>query len=293
MIRRVLALAIAVCLAPAGAAAQTTVLTINAARAEVRTSPSVGSPVVGEAPRGTVLEVTRQVGDWVKVSWPDGPEGVGYVRRSLGSLAGTMDPPPNRAAGIASARPAPEADSPSAMSARAEVQDVERRIFANGHALEYVTPPANSVGFGGLVNGSTIGFGASGRVWSRRGLGVQVEMSRYSQTAAPTGSQVVSVQFAPSVVYSLTDRLTDYVRLRPYVGGGPRWWSSTLHAGANELISEKRRSWQVFGGTELTFASAPRFALSADLRYDSSDTPFAGITFGGLGFSASGHWYVR
>ena len=289
MIRHVPAVALVVCLAPTLAAAQPTVLTINAARAEVRTSPSVASPVVGAAPRGTVLEVTREVGDWVKVSWPDGPEGVGYVRLDVGSLSKDTA----SAAGTTAAGPPADADSPSAVSARSEVQDVERRIFANGHALEYVTPPANTIGIGGLMSGSTLGFGASGRVWSRRGLGVQVEMSRYSQTPVLGGSQVVSVQFAPSVVYSLTDRLTDYLRLRPYVGGGPRLWSSTLHVDASQVVSEKRHSWQVFGGTELTFASAPRFAISADLRYDSSDTPFAGVSFGGLGFSASGHWYVR
>lgn len=55
MIRHVLPIAIAVCLAPTWAAAQTTVFTISAARAEVRTSPSIVSPVVGEAPRGSVL----------------------------------------------------------------------------------------------------------------------------------------------------------------------------------------------------------------------------------------------
>jgi hypothetical protein len=49
----------------------------------------------------------------------------------------------------------------------------------------------------------------------------------------------------------------------------------------------------VLGGSELTLPNAPRFALSADVRYDSSDTPFAGFEFGGLGFAVAGHWYVK
>ena len=68
--------------------AQNTVkLTVNEASANVHKSPSVGSPVIGKAPRGTALVVTREVGDWVKVSWPSAADGAGYVRVSAGTLA--------------------------------------------------------------------------------------------------------------------------------------------------------------------------------------------------------------
>ena len=293
MIRHVLPVALALCFAPTSGAAQTTVLTVSAPRADVRTSPSIASPVVGEAPRGSVLEVTREVGDWVKVSWPDGPDGIGYVRLSAGSLSGSSAPSANRAGGMPSTSSDADAGSPSAMNVRAEVEDVERRILTHAQASEYVLPPANRIGFGGLMSGSTIGFGVSGRAWFRGRLGVQVEASRYSLATALPGSRMVSFQFAPSVLYSLPEVVTDYVRLRPYAGGGPRLWNSTLHPETTVALSDKRHSWQVFGGTELTMASAPRFAFSVDLRYDSSDTPLAGITFGGLGFTASGHWYVK
>src|SRR4029079_4141136 len=91
MTRHVLAFAVAVCVAPV-AAAQSTVLTITAARADVRKAPTGASPVVGQAPQGSVLEVTREVGDWVKVSWPDGPDGIGYVRLAGGGLSKTPGP---------------------------------------------------------------------------------------------------------------------------------------------------------------------------------------------------------
>jgi hypothetical protein len=290
MIRRFLAVA-AICLMPVPAAAQSTVLTINIARADVRMSPSIASPVIGEAPRGAVLEVTRDVGDWVKVAWPDAPDGAGYVRVSAGSLSGpalkpfSLAPSTRAGAGAESAASTP--------SVRADVQEVERRIFAHERTSEYVTPPGNTIGLGGSISGSTIGYGLSGRIWSGRGVGVQLDLSRYSVVAAGTANRVVSVQFAPSVLYALPEALTDYLRVRPYVGGGPRLWNSSLRTGGLRLASEKRHSWQVFGGTEVTLASAPRFAFSLDFRYDSSSAPFAGITFGSVGFTAAGHWYVR
>jgi hypothetical protein len=239
-----------------------------------------------------VLEVTREVGDWVKVSWPNAPDGIGYVRLAAGSLSRNATLPANRVAG-APARAATAPGSTPAMDVRADVQDVERRIYAHAQASEYVMPPTNRIGFGGTMTGSTIGFGVSGRAWTRRGLGVQAEMSRYSVATAVMPSRVVSVQFAPSVLYALPEAVSDYVRLRPYLGGGPRLWSSSFNPDGTVRVSEKHHSWQVFGGTELTMASAPRFAFSVDLRYDTSDTPLAGVTFGGLGFAASGHWYVR
>jgi Bacterial SH3 domain len=292
MIRHVLAFAIAVCVAPV-AAAQSTVLTITAARADVRKAPTVASPVVGQAPQGSVLEVTREVGDWVKVAWPDAPDGIGYVRLAGGALSRTTNPATNRA-GAASATPSPlEAAAPDVTGVRADIEAVERRVLARAHASEYVLPRTHTIGFGAVVSGSTIGFGASGRVWSRGGLGAQLEMSRYSLAVGATADRVVSIDFAPSVLYSVADLLTDYVRLRPYVGGGARLSSSTLQTSGPALASKKGRSWQVLGGAEVTSASATRLALSVDLRYDSSRTPYSGITFGGVGFSAAGHWYIR
>ena len=291
MIRRFFAIAV-ICVMPVAAAAQSTVLTIDIARADVRISPSIASPVVGEAPRGTVLVVTRAVGDWVKVAWPDAPDGAGYVRRSAGSLSGAALKPFTLAPSPAPAGAAAE-PSASTLSVRGDIEEVERRILVHERTSGYIVPPRNTIGLGGSISGSTIGYGVSGRIWSARRVGVQLDVSRYSVLAAGTASRVVSLQFAPSVLFALPEALTDYLRLRPYVGGGPRLRTSSLRSNGFDLASAKRHSWQVFGGTELTLASAPRFAVSLDVRYDSSSTPFAGTTFGGAGFTAAGHYYVR
>lgn len=291
MIRHVLAAAVVVCLLPCSALGQTPVLTIDAASADVYKSPTIASPIVGRAARGRVLEVTREVGDWVKVSWPDAADGIGYVRLSMGSLARTGALPSNALTSASSAPPAVESGARSSTEVRRGIAGSSAALGQAGS--EYVAPPAHTVGVGGLMNGSTIGYGISGRMWSRRRLGLQIELSRYSLTTQ-TAERVTSLQFVPSLLFSLRSRVTEYMWIRPYVGGGARLSQFTLNNNATSVsASESRRSWQAFGGSELTFPNAPRVALSADLRYDSSDTPFAGFEFGGLGFSLSGHWYFK
>ena len=79
MIRHAAAIAFSLCLNASWLCAQSTVFTVNTASADVHKSPSTGGPVIGQAPRGTVLEVTRELGSWVKVVWPEGQDGVGYA----------------------------------------------------------------------------------------------------------------------------------------------------------------------------------------------------------------------
>src|SRR5439155_586972 len=181
MIRHVAAIAVALCLNASWLCAQSTVFTVNTASADVHKSPSTGGPVIGQAPRGTVLEVTRELGSWIKVVWPEGQDGVGYVHVSMGLIAHGFTPVPSLA-GLTSAQPAVGSASPPATAARLELTDP---------------------------------------------------------------------------------------------------------------VSDTRLGFQTFGGGEVTFASAPRFALSADLGYHWRPTSFAGFELGGLGLSVSGHWYVK
>ena len=34
-----------------------------------------------------MLEVTRDIGAWVKVAWPEAPDGIGYVHQSMGKIS--------------------------------------------------------------------------------------------------------------------------------------------------------------------------------------------------------------
>jgi len=83
MTRHCLAVAVVVFLGVSSASAQSSVLAIDAASADIYKSPTVASPVLGQAARGRELEVTRELGDWVRVSWAGAPDGIGFVRTSL------------------------------------------------------------------------------------------------------------------------------------------------------------------------------------------------------------------
>ena len=275
---------VALCLGSPSASAQTAEITVKVASAEVHKTPSLGSPVIGTAARGTVLEVTREVGDWVKVSWPDDKDGVGYIQLTNGALArhvaGQPAAAPVQAPVAAAAAPMHEPQAlPLASDAPARTQ--------------YTVPLSHRIGLGGLMSGSTLGFGATGRGWWHNHLGVQVAASRFAITSPLVPSRVTSSEFSPSVLYSFPDAVTDYVWVRPYAGGGLNVRRQRIgDATTGDLVSETHTGSQVFGGAEFTFAGAPRFTVSADIGYRSR-SQFVGMELGGAGFTLSAHWYVR
>jgi len=286
MFRRAAFVVVTLCLCPASVRAQSTELTITATVANVRKGPSTSTAVIGTAPRGTVLKVTREFGRWVKISWPGAQDGVGYVHLSVGTIARGAQPTTEPEG--QSARPLPPLAT-SALPAREEPR------VAMPVRLVRVAPPSHIVGLGGRIGGSPIGFGATARAWTRDRLGVQLEVSRSVRTSV-VSERVTVMQFAPNVLYSMKDRVTDNVWLRPYVGAGMNLYRSTvgdptLPPGAS--VSDNSLGFQTFGGSELTFPSLPRFAVSGDVGYRWAQTPSVGVELGGVTLSISGHWYFR
>jgi hypothetical protein len=160
----------------------------------------------------------------------------------------------------------------------------------------YVTPASHSLGVGGRVGSPSFGLGASARAWRRDRFGMQLAVSRYALASTTAGSErQTTFQIEPSVLYSLRDRVTDYMWLRPYVGSGlglRRQTAASAAPGALDSTSSGL-GFQAFGGGEMTFAGAPQFAISADLTYRWLRTPTAGGALGGPAVSVSGHWYVK
>ena len=87
MVRRTVAGFMTIALIPAALGAQTVTLTIETTSADVYESRTAAARVIGLAPRGHVLEVAREDGDWATVLWPEAKAGIGYVRLRIGSLA--------------------------------------------------------------------------------------------------------------------------------------------------------------------------------------------------------------
>jgi hypothetical protein len=287
MIRHAALVAVLACGSPSWLCAQSPEFTLNEP-ADVRKGPSMVNPVIGRAPRGTVLEVTRELGSWVRISWPAAEDGVGFVHVSMGRISRGSTPASNQTAkpGTTSITPTSGRTAPESPAIGAQS---DRTISPAS------TPTTHLVGLGGRMGGSTVGLGASLRASVRDRVGIQLEVSRYAPASAVGQQRMTSLQFAPSVLFTLPDKLTDYVWLRPYLGAGVTVYRSTMSGGtpAGASVTDSRLGRQVFGGTELTFSSVPRFTLSADYGYRWHQAPFSGFELGGRGLSVSGHWYVK
>ena len=261
--------------APARLSAQSAEFRVDTASASVHKAPSIASPVIGHARQGVALEVTRDLGSWVKVPWPDASDGIGYIHVSTGTRTGAILP--RAGAPAVHAGEVAAASQPLALAAR------------------YVMPPAHIVGLGGQFGGSSVGSGINARTWFHDRLGLQLEIARTSLTGPNATDRLTTTQFAPSLLYSPSNLMTDYVWVRPYLGAGPRFVRQSLGVIPPGVVAVSRSSVgvQTFGGGEFTFAGMPRFSVSADLRYGWIENTAPAFDLDGMGFSLSAHWYVK
>lgn len=305
MIRQAAAVVVALCLSASLLHAQSAPnvgkVTVSEASATVHKTPSAGSPVIGNAPRGTELAVTREVGDWVKVAWPSAADGVGYVR--VNALArGTAAAPAVARAQAINAAPAP-ASAKSAVTPTASVTPVAVRPeqipvappSAPSQARTLYVAPTHIFGVGAMA-GSSRGFGGSARGWKAGRLGVQLEVSRHTYDSVNLLSRATVTDIAPAVLFALNDHVTDTLWLRPYVGAGAHFArSSRTDLIFPGVVAESANTMGLRGfvGGEVSLASAPQLAVSVDVGYFHQPEPFIGFEPGGIGVSVSAHWYVK
>jgi Bacterial SH3 domain len=305
MLRHVVAIAIAVCISPVSLYAQTPVFTIEQPSADVYKGPSTGAPVIGHVSQGTKVTVTRDLGSWVRVTWPSAPDGIGYIHVSNGTLSTSAEQPRPASAqttkpvaqrgttttttsargGATPARPEPRPD-PAPQPAPAAAPSV-RPV--------YVTPAIHRLGVGAEAGMSAVGFGGSARGWRKNRFGGQLTVTHSTTTSSVTPDEMSSLQFAPSLLYALPDRITDYMWLRPYLGTGVHFTHSSVSSTTPGVVtpSSNDLGFQAFGGGELTFAAVPQLTVSADLTYRSLGTVFEGFEPSHFGFGISAHWYLK
>lgn len=290
MMRRAAAIVLALTLNPALLRAQDTVLTVNVPSADVYKGPSTVHPVIGHVPRGTVLPISRNLGSWVKIAWPAAEDGVGYVHVTMGRLGGA-----NTSAPAAHISPrASSAPAPATTTIPPGIRtSVGEQVVPRGQLN--ITPASHVFGVGGMVS-STSNVGATARVWRNNHLGIQFAFTRDVMTSDLAAGRMTSVQFEPAVVYAPFDRVSDYFWIRPYVGSVVSVRHQTLSVAAPVALapaSDNGIGFRVFGGSELMFASMPRFGLSADLGYRRFPTLFPGFEADPLSASIAGHWYIK
>jgi hypothetical protein len=295
MIRRAAALTFALALNPAWLHAQDTVLTVSAASADVYKGPSTVTPVIGHASRGTVLPISRNLGSWIKVTWPEAPDGFGYVHVTMGSVGPTRADMP---AANTAARTSSDAPATGATRAATSIRPVMRTSVGEPVVPSGLTdgPPASHLfGVGGLV-GPMSSYGATARAWHGDRVAFQFGFTREERTSDVAVGHLTATQFEPAVVFGLFDHVSDYVWFRPYVGSGVSLRHETL---SNETpvgvtpASSNGLGFRVFGGSELMFAAMPRFALSGDIGYRYFSTPFTGFEVKPVAVSIAGHWYIK
>jgi hypothetical protein len=306
MIRHAAAVAIVLLLSPSWLTAQGTELTVNVSSASVHKAPSTSSPVIGQAARGARLEVTRNVGDWVKVAWPAAADGVGYVRVSVGSVSngavlnGTVSNGPvasrTPVANSATAKTAPVPPSQRVVTTPVITEPVQTQT-GNRLPVRTTTPPSSGTthkfGVGALMGGPALGLGVTARGWSHKRLGVQFDVAHYNVSSPIDLGSMSSTEFGPSVLFSFNDHVADYTWLRPYIGAGMNFYKSSLTSPLLGDMSDSRLGSQMFGGGELSFASVPQFAISTQVSYRWFNEPRQGYDLGGVGVSLAGHWYVK
>jgi len=298
MIRKAAATVIALCLSASPLHAQNAPSTkpiVNEASATVHKTPSVASPVIGNAPRGTELVVTREVGDWVKIAWPSSADGVGYVRKSALAQVAVTPAGPKAAVGAptsVSAKAVTPAPSVAPVAVREQIPVSQPRVPQAG--THYVAPTHI---FGvGAVTGSSRGFGGSARGWKAGRLGAQVEVSRFTYDSVDLLSRATVTDIAPGLLFALNDHVTDTLWVRPYVGAGAHFArSSRTDLIFPGVVAESANTMGIRGfvGAEFSLASAPQLAVSMDVGYLHQPEPFIGFEPSGMGFTIAGHWYVK
>src|SRR5207249_337068 len=156
--------------------AQTTVFTVAEESANVHKMPSTGSAVIGQAARGTVVEVTRELGSWVKISWPGAPDGAAYMHTSWGTIS--QRPSTDQTRTVAAVSPRSELDIASSPNANVRTERTSATASsarASSLGTVYVVPPTHALGLGGRIGGSTLGMGGTIRAWHRDRLGLQLQ----------------------------------------------------------------------------------------------------------------------
>jgi hypothetical protein len=301
MTRMRIAIAAVLCLTITTVHAQTVHFIVSAPSASVYKAPTNVSPVVGEAKQGAALEVTRDVGSWVKVAWSSAPDGIGYVRKSAGTM-GALGP----AVAATPAGPGPKAPAASAAKASAPASASLSPRLTSAQGVAAVAPPPAVVptgyvtpthrfGVGGQVGGSAVGAGFSARGWtSSQKFGVQIDVTRHSMSNDVFFTRMSSTQIGPRVLYAFRDQVSDSTWVRPYAGAG----AHLLRASVNDPVtglstSDTRMAAQFFGGAELTLSAMPRLGLSADVGYQWYQSPFVGYTLDGMMMTVSAHWYLK
>ena len=159
---------------------------------------------------------------------------------------------------------------------RADAQRQQPREGRQQSSQEEGRPPMSidrphTIGFGGQVAISNTGVGAGTRFFFTKNLGVNLNAFWYNASPTSYGAAQGSTYGAvPSFMFMLTQPSTRDVEIRPYVGGGMSYISSSRPVTTANVSATERFTGvggQAFGGVELTFREMQFMTISAEGIY--------------------------
>jgi hypothetical protein len=164
----------------------------------------------------------------------------------------------------------------------------------SGTPTPSTTTRAHEMGLGGFGGSGT---GPSFRYFFNDRIGTDVTGGWYRSPSAASSSRGTTFQVSPSAVVMLnkSHQLAD-IDVRPYVGAGLIYLHNTapIQTVGNVGTTQGGLGSQVFGGVELSFASAPSIAISAEVMYHRLPVQtFNANLVRGTDFYLLFHYYLR
>ena len=129
----------------------------------------------------------------------------------------------------------------------------------------------HSVGVGGQVSISNHGVGGGTRLFFSERVGVNLNAFWYNSSPTSYGpSQGSTYGAVPSFMVMLAKPASRDVDIRPYVGGGLSYISSSRPIQTGNVVTSERftgMGGQAFGGVEMTFREVDFMTISAEGIY--------------------------
>ena len=156
----------------------------------------------------------------------------------------------------------------------------------------------HTVGLGGQVSVSNTGVGGGTRLFFTERLGVNLNAFWYNNSPTSNGlSQGSTYGAVPSFMYMFTSPRTGNIDLRPYVGGGLSYISSSRPTTVGNVATTERftgMGGQVFGGVEMTFRGADFMTVSAEgIYYKLPVSAVSTSMMDGMNFLMGVHFFVK
>lgn len=151
-------------------------------------------------------------------------------------------------------------------------------------------PNIGAVGLGAVAGLSEFEIGPSFRYWINDRFGVQAHLG-FGGDQDFIGEDVEYLRFEPTFIVGIGDFGSDTVNVRPYAGGGLRFFRTDI--GDFDDMSVKPAG---VGGVEVGFRGAPRLKVSGEVSVsgenDLDDFNFGnGPSIGGVRASALVHYF--